>query len=124
VTIIATPRSGSWSGAFGLGTVRPPIGVGRAILARGEFCPPALQARQIDAPVSKTRNDPIDMLHFLIDECGHTQAELGDLLGSRPRASEILNRKRALTVEMIYKISKAWKVPAKILIKPYQLKAA
>ena len=75
-------------------------------------------------PVSKTRNDPIDMLHFLIDECGHTQAELGDLLGSRPRASEILNRKRALTVEMIYKISKAWKVPAEILIKPYQLKVA
>src|SRR3954471_14217795 len=37
-------------------------------------------------PVSKTRNDPIDMLHFLIDECGHTQAELGGLLGSRPRA--------------------------------------
>jgi HTH-type transcriptional regulator/antitoxin HigA len=75
-------------------------------------------------PVSKTRNDPIDMLHFLIDECGHTQAELGDLLCSRPRASEILNRKRALTVEMIYKISKAWKVPAEILIKPYQLKVA
>jgi HTH-type transcriptional regulator/antitoxin HigA len=75
-------------------------------------------------PVSKTRNDPIDMLHFLIDECGHTQAELGDLLDSRPRASEILNRKRALTVEMIYKISKAWKVPAEILIKPYRLKAA
>ena len=75
-------------------------------------------------PVSKTRNDPVDMLHFLIDECGHTQAELGDLLGSRPPASEILNRKRALTVEMIYKISKAWKVPAEILIRPYQLKAA
>lgn len=75
-------------------------------------------------PASKARNDPIDMLHFLIDECGHTQAELGDLLGSRSRASEILNRRRALTVEMIYKISKAWKVPAEILIKPYQLKVA
>ena len=64
------------------------------------------------------------MLYYLIDECGRIQAELGDLLGSRPRASEILNRKRALTVEMIYKISKAWKAPAEILIKLYQLKAA
>ena len=75
-------------------------------------------------PVSRTRNDPIDMLHFLIDECGHIQSELGDLLGSRPRASEILNRKRALTVEMIYKISKAWKISADLLVRPYLINHA
>lgn len=64
------------------------------------------------------------MLNYLIDEGGHTQAELAELLGSRSRASEILNRRRALTVEMIFWISEAWKVPAELLIRPYRLKAA
>jgi HTH-type transcriptional regulator/antitoxin HigA len=55
------------------------------------------------------RFDPIDVLHYAIAELGHTQAELAELLGSRSRASEILSRRRALTVEMIHKISEAWK---------------
>jgi HTH-type transcriptional regulator / antitoxin HigA len=75
-------------------------------------------------PIDTSRVDPIDMLNYLIDEGGHTQAELAELLGSRSRASEILNRRRALTVEMIHKISTEWKVPAELLIKPYRLKAA
>jgi HTH-type transcriptional regulator / antitoxin HigA len=62
--------------------------------------------------------DPIDLLHFAISDLGHTQAELADLLGSRPRASEVLNRRRALTVEMIRTISEAWKIPADLLVKP------
>jgi HTH-type transcriptional regulator / antitoxin HigA len=62
--------------------------------------------------------DPIDLLHFAISDLGHTQAELADLLGSRPRASEVLNRRRALTVEMIRAISVAWKIPADLLVKP------
>jgi hypothetical protein len=40
------------------------------------------------------------------------------LLGSRSRASEVLNRRRALTVEMIRTISDAWKIPADLLVKP------
>lgn len=75
-------------------------------------------------PIYTSRLDPIDMLNYLIDESGHTQAELAELLGSRSRASEILNRRRALTVEMIFRISEAWKVPAELLVKPYRLKAA
>ncbi len=75
-------------------------------------------------PIDVSRLDPIDMLNYLIDEGGHTQAELAELLGSRSRASEILNRRRALTVEMIFRISEAWKVPAELLVKPYRLKAA
>lgn len=75
-------------------------------------------------PIDTLRLDPIDMLNYLIDEGGHTQAELAELLGSRSRASEILNRRRALTVEMIFRISEAWKVPAELLVKPYKLKAA
>jgi HTH-type transcriptional regulator/antitoxin HigA len=65
--------------------------------------------------------DPVEVLRYAIDEGGHTQAELAELLGSRSRASEILSRKRALTVEMIHKISEAWGIPAELLVKPYTL---
>jgi HTH-type transcriptional regulator / antitoxin HigA len=64
--------------------------------------------------------DPIDTLRYAIDELGHTQTELGELLGSRSRASEILSRRRMLTVEMIHKISAAWKIPAELLVRPYR----
>lgn len=70
------------------------------------------------------RFDPIDVLRYAIDELGHSQAELADLLGSRSRASEILARRRALTVEMIHKISEAWKIPADLLVRPYALESA
>jgi HTH-type transcriptional regulator/antitoxin HigA len=68
--------------------------------------------------------DPIDVLRFAVDEWGHTQAELAELLGSRSRASEILARKRALTVEMIRAISEAWKIPADLLVRPYKVERA
>lgn len=69
----------------------------------------------IDAP------DPIQVLRYAISELGHSQAELAELLGSRPRASEVLNRRRALTVEMVHKISTEWHIPADILVRPYHL---
>jgi hypothetical protein len=54
----------------------------------------------------------------------HTQAELAELLGSRSRASEILLRRRALTVDMIHRISETWKIPADLLVRPYKTKRA
>ena len=68
--------------------------------------------------------DPIDVLNHAIEELGHTQAELAELLGSRSRASEILSRRRALTVEMIHKISAAWSIPADLLVRPYRIERA
>ena len=68
--------------------------------------------------------DPVDVLRYAIDEFGHTQAELAELLGSRSRASEVLSRRRALTVEMIHKISEAWKIPAELLVRPYRIERA
>lgn len=65
--------------------------------------------------------DPVDVLNHAIEEFGHTQAELAELLGSRSRASEVLSRRRALTVDMIHKISNAWKVSADLLVRPYRL---
>jgi HTH-type transcriptional regulator / antitoxin HigA len=73
----------------------------------------------IDEPL-----DPVDALRYAIEELGHSQAELAELLGSRSRASEILSRRRALTVEMIHKISEAWKIPADLLVRPYSLDRA
>jgi HTH-type transcriptional regulator/antitoxin HigA len=64
--------------------------------------------------------DPVDILTYVIEELGHTQAELGELLGSRSRASEVLSRRRALTVEMIRRIADAWKIPADLLVRPYR----
>jgi HTH-type transcriptional regulator/antitoxin HigA len=69
-------------------------------------------------------SDPVDLLIYAIEELGHSQAELADLLGSRSRASELLNRRRSLTVEMIYKINQAWKIPADLLVKPSRIVGA
>jgi HTH-type transcriptional regulator / antitoxin HigA len=65
--------------------------------------------------------DPVDVLNYVIDELGHTQAELAELLDSRSRASEILSRRRTLTIDMIHKISEAWKIPADLLVRPYRI---
>jgi HTH-type transcriptional regulator/antitoxin HigA len=68
-------------------------------------------------------SDPIDLLNYAIEELGHSQAELAELLGSRSRASELLNRRRPLTVEMIHKISESWKIPADLLVRPVRVAA-
>ena len=73
-------------------------------------------------PVSSP--DPVQMLRFAIDSMGRSQPELADLLGSRPRASEILNRKRCLTLEQAHRISVAWKLPLELLAVPYRLETA
>ena len=72
-------------------------------------------------PIEEPDWDPVDVLRHAIDELGHTQAELAEILGSRSRASEILSRRRALTVEMIHAISEAWKIPAGLLVRPYKV---
>ena len=68
--------------------------------------------------------EPIDLLKAHMETTARTQADLAALLGSRPRASEVLNRKRALTVDMIYRLSSEWHIPADCLVKPYHLAAA
>ena len=68
--------------------------------------------------------DPIDFLKTVMDDTERTQADLARLIGSRSRASEVLNRRRALTVAMIWKISTEWGLPAEALVKPYPLASA
>lgn len=65
--------------------------------------------------------DPVDVLHFAIESMGKSQAELAKLIGSRPHASEILSRKRRLSLEMIRRISAAWNLPVQTLTGAYEL---
>jgi HTH-type transcriptional regulator / antitoxin HigA len=73
---------------------------------------------------SRRRFDPVDVLHYAIDDLGHTQTELARILGSRSRASEVLARRRPLTLEMIQKINASWKIPADLLVRPYRVTAS
>jgi len=76
-----------------------------------------------DKHFSTPHGDPVDVLHFAIESMGKTQAELGNLIG-RNRASEILNRVRPLTLEMIRTISAEWHVPIDALTPQYELARA
>jgi antitoxin component HigA of HigAB toxin-antitoxin module len=65
--------------------------------------------------------DPIEVLKLIMEERGLTQKDFGAVIGSQPRASEVLNKRRALNLAMIQKIIAAWKVPADPLVTPYHL---
>jgi antitoxin component HigA of HigAB toxin-antitoxin module len=73
---------------------------------------------------SRRRFDPVDVLHFAIDELGHSQADLAKIVGSRTRATEVLARRRLLTLQMIQKITASWKIPADLLVRPYRTAAS
>jgi len=66
--------------------------------------------------------DPVEAIKLKMEQKGFARADLAGLIGSRSRASEILNRRRRLTVELIWKLSRRWGIPAESLIKPYKLK--
>jgi HTH-type transcriptional regulator/antitoxin HigA len=70
------------------------------------------------------QGDPVDVLKFAIESMGRSQAELADLIGSRSRASEILNKRRRLTLEIMRTISAAWDIPIEILTPHYELEQA
>lgn len=65
--------------------------------------------------------DPIDAIRYRMETAGYTQTDLALLLGSRSRASEIMNRRRALTLPMAHKLHREWNIPAETLIRPYHL---
>jgi HTH-type transcriptional regulator/antitoxin HigA len=60
--------------------------------------------------------DPVEAIRFHMDQNGLRSRDLGDVLGSESRASEILNRHRALTLQMIRAIHDAWSIPLESLI--------
>ncbi|NTG09270.1 helix-turn-helix domain-containing protein [Rhizobium rhizogenes] len=65
--------------------------------------------------------EPIELIKAHMEMIARKQSDLAELFGSKSRASEVLNRKRALTVEMIHKLHKEWGIPADSLVQPYHL---
>ena len=65
--------------------------------------------------------DPVEFIKAYMAMTGRKPAELAVLLGSRSRASEVLNKKRALTVGMIHSLHKAWGISSDNLVMPYHL---
>jgi len=64
--------------------------------------------------------DPVQAIETAMRMNGYDRADLAALIG-QPRATEILGRKRALTLPMIRKISRAWHVPERVLVREYEL---
>jgi HTH-type transcriptional regulator/antitoxin HigA len=69
----------------------------------------------IDAP------DPIEAIKIRMKEMQLKQVDLADAIGGKNRVSEILNRKRKLTVEMIRNLTKRLNLSAGLLIHDYEL---
>jgi HTH-type transcriptional regulator/antitoxin HigA len=61
--------------------------------------------------------DPIAAIRFHMEQKGLTRADLAPLIGGRGRVSEILGRKRALTLPMIRRLHRRWGIPADVLIR-------
>jgi len=65
------------------------------------------------------RPDPIEAILHYMESQGLSEIDLETYLGSRTCVSEVLNRKRALSLEMIRKLHKGLGIPADILVQPY-----
>lgn len=65
--------------------------------------------------------DPVDAIKARMENSGRTRKDFERIVGSSGRASEILNRRRPLTLAMIWKLVQQWKMPAEILVRPYVL---
>ena len=66
-------------------------------------------------------SDPISAIEFMMEQRGLTRRDLEPMIGSRARVAEVLNRKRALTLPMIRRLSKGLGIPADILVRDYPL---
>ncbi len=65
--------------------------------------------------------DPIEAIKIRMEEMHLNQVDLIEAIGAKSRVSEILNRKRKLTVKMIRKLTSKLNISANSLIKDYQL---
>ena len=65
--------------------------------------------------------DPIDAIREVMTRRELKPADLGRVIGSRSRATELLGRKRALTMDQAWKLHREWHIPAEILLRPTTL---
>jgi HTH-type transcriptional regulator/antitoxin HigA len=65
--------------------------------------------------------DPIEVIKDKMEQRNMRNKDLAEIVGSKSKASEILNKKRALTLKMIRQINKTLGIPAEVLIGEYDL---
>ncbi len=63
--------------------------------------------------------DPIEAIKFRMEQLGYTQKDLSEVIGLKSRVSEILNRKRKLSLEMIRRLHEVLGIPTDVLIREY-----
>ncbi len=65
--------------------------------------------------------DPIEAIKFRMEQLGYNQTDLAKVVGLKSRTSEILGKKRKLTLEMIRLLHDHLKIPTEVLIQTYEL---
>lgn len=60
--------------------------------------------------------DPIGAIKFRMEQLGMRNKDLGEVIGGRNRVSEVLRRKRGLSLEMIRSLHKKLHIPTEVLI--------
>ena len=63
--------------------------------------------------------DPKEAIKFRMEQMGYNQNDLAKIVGLKSRASEILNRKRKLSLEMIRQLHDRLNIPTDVLIQIY-----
>jgi HTH-type transcriptional regulator/antitoxin HigA len=63
--------------------------------------------------------DPIEAIKFRMEQMGYNQTDLANIVGLKSRASEILNKKRKLSLEMIRQLHDRLNIPTDVLIQTY-----
>ena len=63
--------------------------------------------------------DPISAINFRMEQMGLKQKDLVSMIGFKSRVSEIMNKKRKLTLEMIRKLNADLNIPTEVLIQDY-----
>ena len=66
--------------------------------------------------------EPVEAIIHQMESQGLSRKDLIPFLGSRARVSEILNKKRSLSINMIRKLQKGLGISAEILIRPYNIR--
>ncbi len=63
--------------------------------------------------------DPIEAIKFRMEQLGYTQKDLTKVIGLKSRVSEILSKKRKLTLDMIRKLNEVLGIPTEVLVRDY-----
>ncbi|MCZ2460418.1 MAG: transcriptional regulator [Chitinophagales bacterium] len=63
--------------------------------------------------------DPVEAIKFRMEQMGMTQTDLAKIVGQKRCASEILNRKRKLSLDMIRQLHQQWRIPTDVLVQAY-----